>query len=44
MYKGSLVDMTILLGIEGCMIHSSYKCCIEMIGLAFARGKCREPV
>jgi hypothetical protein len=44
MYKGSFVDMTILLGSEGCIIHSGYKYFIEMTGLAFASGKCRESV
>jgi hypothetical protein len=44
MYKGSFVDMTILLESGGCMIHSGYNYCIDMIGLAFASGKCRESV
>ena len=36
--------MTILLGSEGCIILSGYKYFIEMTGLAFASGKCRESV
>ena len=44
MYKGSFVEMTILLGSEGCIIHSGYKYLIKMIGLAFASGNFRESV
>jgi len=43
-YKGSFVDVMILLGSKGCIIHPGYKYFIEMIGLAFASGKCRKSV
>ena len=38
------MDMSTLLGSEGCMMHPSSKDYIEIVGLVIANEKCRETV